>query len=118
MLVSKKLPGIRLVAIELEVGGKAAAERTKALQHLLPSGLALDGELPRIGDVEFDLVAVFQLQRLDHRSREANGKAVAPFGDPHDKLRSVDSTQFDIRAKNCISSRGRDQEQNADSTTR
>src|ERR1700694_4721758 len=29
--VSKKLPGIRLVSVELEVGGKAAAKSAKAL---------------------------------------------------------------------------------------
>ncbi|ESZ18470.1 hypothetical protein X737_18035 [Mesorhizobium sp. L48C026A00] len=29
---SKKLPGIRLIPVELEIGGKAAAEGAKPLQ--------------------------------------------------------------------------------------
>src|SRR5216684_517962 len=43
-LVSKKLPGIRLVPIELEVGRKAPAEGAQALQQLFTPGLARDAE--------------------------------------------------------------------------
>src|SRR6266446_10879624 len=39
-LVSKKLPGIRLVPVELEVGRKAPAKSAKALYQLFAAGLA------------------------------------------------------------------------------
>jgi hypothetical protein len=85
--VSKKVPGICLVAIELEVGRKAAAERTQAAEHLIPSRLAHDRKPPRIGDMQLDLVALFQLQRLDHSHGKADGEAVAPFSHSHDTPR-------------------------------
>src|ERR1700738_5036849 len=44
-LVSKKLPGIRLVPVELEVCGKAPTESSKALQQLFAPGLARHAEL-------------------------------------------------------------------------
>jgi hypothetical protein len=81
--VSMKLPGIRLVPVEFEVGGQAPAEGAQAFQQLLPAGLARDRERSGVGDVDFDLVAFLQLKRLDHGGRQANGEAVAPFGDLH-----------------------------------
>jgi len=81
--VSKKLPGIRLVSIELEVRREATAERAKAFQQIRPSGLARNAERARICDMNFDLVAFLQFKRFDHRRREAHGKTIAPFRDVH-----------------------------------
>jgi hypothetical protein len=61
--VWKKLPGIRLVPIELEVGGEATAEAAKAFQQLFASGLARDAELSSLRDVDFDLVAFLEAER-------------------------------------------------------
>src|SRR5215471_11425128 len=83
MLVSKKLPGIRLVPIELEIGGKAPAEGAQALQQLLATRLARDREVARIDDMDLDIVAFLQLERFDHRRRKADGEAVAPLCDLH-----------------------------------
>jgi hypothetical protein len=55
--LSKKLPGIRLVAIELEVGRQTAAEAAQPLQQLFAAGFARDSEFPRIGYMDFDLIA-------------------------------------------------------------
>ena len=79
-----KLPGIRLVPVEFEVGGETAAEGAEALQQFLPRGLAGDGEGPGIGDVDFDLVALLERKCLDDGGGESNGEAVAPFGDLHE----------------------------------
>jgi hypothetical protein len=49
--VSKKLPGMRLVPIKLEIRRKAAAEGAQAFQQLLPSGLTSHEELTRSGGV-------------------------------------------------------------------
>ena len=54
-----KLPGIRLIPVELEVGRQAPAESAQAFQKILPPGLTGDGEGLRIGDMDFDLVAFF-----------------------------------------------------------
>jgi hypothetical protein len=56
--VSKKRSGIRLVAIELEVGGKSAAEGAQTLQQLLASRFACDAKASRVGDMDFDLIAL------------------------------------------------------------
>jgi hypothetical protein len=78
-----KLPGIRLVPVELEVGGKPAAEGAKPLQQFGAPGSARDGELPDACDMDFDLIAFLELERLDDDRRKANGEAVAPSGDFH-----------------------------------
>jgi hypothetical protein len=82
-LVSKKLPGIRLLTVELEVGGKTATEGSEAFQQLCPTGLARDGELATVGDMNLDLVAFLELEDFDHGGGKADGKAVTPLGDPH-----------------------------------
>jgi hypothetical protein len=81
--VSKKLPGIRFVPVELEVGGEATAEGAKALQQFVASGLARYAELSSVRDVDFDLVAFPESERFDHDGRKANRKAVPPFCDLH-----------------------------------
>jgi hypothetical protein len=57
MLVSKKLTGIRLVPVELEVGRQTSAEGAKAFQQRVPPGLARHAEILAASDVDFDLVA-------------------------------------------------------------
>jgi hypothetical protein len=56
-------------------------------------GLARDAELSLVGKMDFDLVALFQLERVDDRGGEANRQAVAPFRDLHGPFK-------DIRFKN------------------
>ena len=36
-----------------------------------------------VGDMDFDLVALFQVKRVDHGSRKADRQAVAPFRNSH-----------------------------------
>jgi hypothetical protein len=81
-----KLPGIRPVPIEFEVGRKATAEPAQPLQQVLTAGLAGDDEFSRVGNMNFDLIAFRELKRLDHRGGKANRKTVAPFGDLHGAL--------------------------------
>jgi hypothetical protein len=81
--VSKKLTGIRLVSIELEVSGKPAAEGAETLQQLIAPGLPRDAKLAGVSDMDFDLVALLELKRFDHSGRKANGETVSPFGDLH-----------------------------------
>jgi hypothetical protein len=96
-LVSKKLPGIRLVSIELEVSGKPTAEGAETLQQLIAPGLARDAKLAGVCNVDFDLVALPELKRFDHSGRKADGETVSPFGDLHA------TRPLDIRQKACIS---------------
>jgi hypothetical protein len=77
--VSKKLPGIRLIPIELEIGRKPTAEGAKPLQQRLAAGFTRDDEFPRVGDMDFDLIAFREFERLDHGSGKPNREAVAPF---------------------------------------
>jgi len=84
--VSKKLAGIRLVSIELEVSGKPTAEGAETLQQLLAPGLARDAKLTGVSDVDFDLIAFSELKRFDHSGRKADGETVSPFGDLHATL--------------------------------
>jgi hypothetical protein len=86
MLVSKKLPGIRLVPVELEVVGKSPAESAKTLQQFLARRLASYAELPRPGDIDLDLVTLLEAERFDHGSGKANGETVSPLGDLHGEL--------------------------------
>jgi len=67
-----KLPGIRVVAVELEIGWQAASEGVEALEQFGAAGCSGDGELPRAGNMDFDLVAFCQCERLDHGGRNAN----------------------------------------------
>jgi hypothetical protein len=86
-LVSKKLAGIRLVSVELEIGGETSAERAKAFQKFVASRLARDAKLPPTGNVDFDLVSLLQSEHFDHDGGKPNRKAVPPFGDLHASLR-------------------------------
>jgi hypothetical protein len=81
--VSKKLPGIRLVPIKLEVGWQTPAEGPETVQQVFSPGFAGQTEFPPIRNVDLDLVAGFQLQGLDNSGGETDGEAIAPFCDLH-----------------------------------
>jgi hypothetical protein len=85
-LVSKKLTGIRLIPVELEIGGEAAAEGAKAFQQFVAAGLTRHAKLTPISDMDFDLVAFPEPERFDHDSGKANREAISPFGDLHFKF--------------------------------
>src|SRR5437763_15070551 len=78
-LVSRKLPGIRLVSVELEVGRKAPAKSSKALHQLFTARLARHAELTFVGNMDFDLVALFQFECVDYRGGKTDGQTIAPF---------------------------------------
>jgi hypothetical protein len=81
--LSKKLTGVGVVSIELEIGRKTATEGAKTLQQLVAPWLACNPELPAAGDMYFDVVGFPEFERSDHGGRKADGKTVSPFGDPH-----------------------------------
>jgi hypothetical protein len=85
-LVSKKLAGIRLVSVEFEIGRKTAAEGAKTPQELVTPGLTRNAEPPGVGDIDFNLIAFFELKRFDHGSRKPDRETVSPFGDLHVSL--------------------------------
>src|ERR1700676_3453489 len=82
-LVSKKLPGIRLVPVELEIGRKTPPEGPKPVQQFRAARLAPDGEFAVAADMDFDLIALLESQRRDHGGGKTDGETVAPFGDLH-----------------------------------
>jgi antitoxin Phd len=84
--VSKKLAGIRLVPVELEIGGEAAAEGSKTSQQLVTPGFARDAEILAAGDMDFDLVAFVEAERFDDNGGQANRQTVSPFGNLHGNL--------------------------------
>ena len=51
----------------------------------LPIRRARHHECALTGDVDFDVVALLQLERLDDGSGETHRQAVAPFGNLHDR---------------------------------
>jgi hypothetical protein len=79
--VPRKLPGIRLFPVELEVGGKAPAKSSQALQQLLTPWLTRHAELTLVGNMDLDLVAFFQFERVDDRGGKANRQTVVPSRD-------------------------------------
>src|SRR5580704_17354751 len=96
MFVSKKLPGIRLVPIELEVGRQTPAECTQPLQDFVAPGLAGHFQFTSIGDADLDIVALLQFQCFNESRGKTNRKAVVPFCDLHDG-------STDIQRNICIS---------------
>jgi hypothetical protein len=86
MLVSKKLPGIRLVSVEPEVGGESTAEGAETLQQLLAPRLARNAKLPSVRNMDFNLVTFTKFEGFNDRGGKANGEAIAPFGDLHAPL--------------------------------
>jgi hypothetical protein len=84
--VSKKLAGIRLVSVKLEIRRETAAEGAKTFQQFVTPGLAADTELPGVSDMDFDFIAFLELKRFDHGDGKADGETVSPFGDLHARL--------------------------------
>jgi hypothetical protein len=82
--VSKKLTGIHLAPIELEIGGEAPAKGAKALQEFVASGFSRDAKLADVSDMDFDLIAFPKLERFDDSDGKADRETVSPFGDLHD----------------------------------
>ncbi len=78
-----KFPGTRLVTIKDKIGGKAPAVRTQSLQKFGAFGLASDTEVPAPGDVNDDVVALLQCQRLDDRDGQPNSEAISPSSNLH-----------------------------------
>lgn len=67
----------------MEVVGKAAAKLSEFREEFTRPGPLPDLEHARTGDVDLDVVALSERQRLDHGGGKANGKAVTPFCDLH-----------------------------------
>src|SRR5262245_61621761 len=61
-LVSKKLPGIGLVPVELEIRRQVSAEGAEPLQQLGAAGLARHAESAVASDMNLDLVAFLEAQ--------------------------------------------------------
>jgi len=81
--VSKKLPGIRLVPVELEVGGQTTTETHEAVfSNSSRPGLRGTRQTRARRQYEFSISSPsFQFQRLDQGNGKTDGEAVAPFGD-------------------------------------
>src|ERR1700733_7177998 len=86
MFESKKLPGIRPIPIELEVGRQTPSECAQPLQEFVATGLAGHFQFASIGDANFNIVALFQFQCFYDLGGKTNRKAVAPFRDLHASL--------------------------------
>jgi len=83
MFVSKKgFRGLSLIGLypaELEAGGKRTAETPQSFQSALLAVVTLDHELALARNAHFNLVAIFEVKRLDDGARQANGKTVSPL---------------------------------------
>lgn len=73
MLLSMKLPGIRLIPVELEIGRQAAPEGAQALQQFLGAGFAGDAEASGVRDMDFNFLAFTQFESLDDGGGDADG---------------------------------------------
>jgi hypothetical protein len=71
--VSKKLPGIRLVSVEFEIWWQAPSEGAKPLQQFLAARFVRDGEISRVGNMDFNLITFLKFERIDHSGGNANG---------------------------------------------
>ena len=67
-LLSKKLPGIRLVTIELEIGRQNAAETPQPLQPLFAAWLSFNFKGSGFGNLNVDVVTFLQPKRFDDAS--------------------------------------------------
>lgn len=80
MVVSKKgLPFIGRNPVEGETGRKETAEFAQACDGCFPTAIATNLELPGAGYRHLDLVAFLQVEGVDHRDGQANGKTVSPL---------------------------------------
>jgi hypothetical protein len=85
-LVSKKLPGIRFLPVELEVSRQPTAIGAQLIQKILSAWLPRNAKLTCAGDADLNFVAFLKPQRFHHHRRKADGETVAPFCDLHDPL--------------------------------
>jgi hypothetical protein len=99
MFVSKKLPGIRLVPIELEVGRQTPSECTQPLQDFVATGLAGHFQFTSIGDADLDIITPPSFQCFNDGGGKTNRKAVAPFRDLHDGLHGYTVDLMYIQAR-------------------
>src|SRR4051794_11617780 len=81
--VSKKLSGIRLIPVELEVVRETPAKRAEAVQQVGAARLSRNPEAAGIRQMDLDLVAFLELQRLRNGCRQADGQTIAPLCDAH-----------------------------------
>jgi hypothetical protein len=80
MVVSKKsLPLIGRNPVERETGRGWTAEFAQTLDGRFPTAVTPNLELPSARYRHFHLVAILQVQGLDRRRRQANGKTVSPL---------------------------------------
>src|SRR5260221_11803229 len=88
-LVSKKLPGICLFAVEFEIGGQAATKSAKTVQQVFAAGPARYRQLARICDVDLDIVTPLQRQQLHPRGGKKDGKGISPIFDTPGPSREI-----------------------------
>src|SRR5260221_2323186 len=86
-LVSKKLPGICLFAVEFEIGGQAATKGAKTVSQGFAAGPARYRQLARICDGDLDFVTLLQRQHLHHAGWETDRNAILPIFDSHGSIR-------------------------------
>jgi hypothetical protein len=76
-------PGIRLIAIKLEISRQSAAETSQPPQQFLPIGFLRDLDRPGACDTDFDVVAHFQIENFDNSRGQPDGETVTPFANLH-----------------------------------
>ncbi len=77
--MSTKLTRIRLVAVELEIGRKTAAKGAETPQELVASRRPGNTELPGVGDMNLDLIAVLKFKRIDDSGGKADSETISPL---------------------------------------
>src|ERR1700687_2330659 len=83
-LVSRNaLSLIRFLAVEDESGRERAPQFAQAGQGPLPAQIAADFKDAAARDSNLDLIALFQLERFDHRRRQTHRQAIPPLRDLH-----------------------------------
>ena len=85
-LLSKKLPGIRLIAIKLEIGGDDASETSQPSQPLFAAWCPFHLKRSGACNANLDIVSLLQRERFDDTGGKTDGEAIAPFGNLHDCL--------------------------------
>jgi hypothetical protein len=71
------------LAIESEAVGQWPAQLAQPRERSFTLSIAAHLELTRAGDSNLDLIALFEIERLDDRRRQSNRETVSPFRDLH-----------------------------------
>jgi hypothetical protein len=71
------------LATETETRRQWPAEFAKTSESLLAAPIPADLEFAFPGDLDFDVVALFQVEGFDDSGGQANRQALAPFGYLH-----------------------------------